>query len=187
MKQIDRVHNFNKKSKGLRLLIGSEVDIFNDGGLDYSDEILKKLDFVTASIHSGFKQSKDKLTTRIVKAMQNRYVNLIAHPSGRLIGQRPAYELDYEKIFNTAKKTGTALEITAYPDRLDLTDVHCRRAHELGVKLAIGTDTHRDKHMDNMIYGVSVARRGWAEKKDLLNCLSLEELRNFGGEKRKKI
>lgn len=187
LKQIERVHKFNKKSRGVKLLVGAEVDILDDGSLDYSDELLKKLDFVLAAIHSGFKQSKDKLTARIVKAMQNRYVNLISHPSGRLIGQRAAYELDYEKIFNAATKTGTALEITAYPERLDLTDIHCRRTKELGVKLAIGTDAHTESQMDNMIYGVSVAKRGWVEKKDILNCLTLEQLRKFVGKKRRKF
>lgn len=185
LKHIEIVKNFNKKSKGVTLLIGSEADILADGGLDYSDEILKELNFVVAAIHSGFNQPKDKLTSRIVKAMQNRFVNLLSHPSGRLIGQRAAYEIDYEKIFNVAKATGTALEINAYPERLDLIDVYCRRAHELGVRLAIGTDSHNESHMDNMIYGVSVARRGWVEKKDLLNCLSLAELRQFVEKKRR--
>lgn len=185
LKHIEIVKNFNKKSKGVTLLIGSEADILADGGLDYSDEILKELDFVVAAIHSGFNQPKDKLTSRIVKAIENRFVNLLSHPSGRLIGQRAAYEIDYEKIFNVAKATGTALEINAYPERLDLIDVYCRRAHELGVRLAIGTDSHNESHMDNMIYGVSVARRGWVEKKDLLNCLSLAELRQFVEKKRR--
>jgi DNA polymerase (family 10) len=184
LKQIGRVRAFNRKIKGVRLLIGSEVDILDDGSLDYSDELLKKLDFVIAAIHSGFKQSKNKLTARTVKAMQNKYVNLIAHPCGRLLGQRPAYELDYERIFNTAKKTGTAIEINAYPQRLDLTDVNCRRAKELGVKFAIATDAHTEDQMDNVIYGVSVARRGWLEKKDILNCLSLKELERFVKKKR---
>jgi DNA polymerase (family 10) len=184
MKHIDKVHNFNKKSKSIKLLIGSEVDILDDGSLDYSDGILNKLDFVIAAIHSGFHQPKDKLTGRIVKAIQNKYTNVIAHPSGRLIGQRAPYELDYEKIFVAAKKTGTAIEITAYPERLDLVDIYCRRAKELGVKFAIGTDTHVKGQMDNMIYGVSVARRGWVEKKDLLNCLPLKDVKKLVRKKR---
>jgi len=186
LRNMERVRDFDRRSGGVKLLIGSEVDILDDGSLDYSDELLKKLDFVIAAVHSGFKQSKEKLTGRIVRAMQNRYVNLIAHPSGRLIGRRAAYELDYESIFKTAKKTGTALEINAFPDRLDLTDINCRRARELGVKMAIGTDSHAREHFDNMIYGISVARRGWLEKKDLLNCLTLEQLKRFVENKRKK-
>ncbi len=184
LKSIEKVRDFNRRYKGARLLMGAEVDILDDGSLDYSDELLERLDFVVAAVHTGFKQSKDKLTGRIVKAMRNRYVNIIAHPSGRLIGQRDAYELDYEEVFRAAKDTGTALEINAHPERLDLTDVNCRRAREAGVKLAIGTDSHAEEHFDYMIYGVSVARRGWAEKKDLLNCMTLEQLKRFVGNKR---
>ena len=183
--QIEKIHSFNRKSKGVKLLAGSEVDILDDGSMDYRDEVMEKLDFIIAAIHSGFKQPKDKLTNRIIKAMQNRYVNVIAHPSSRLIGQREAYELDYEKIFKAAIKTGTAIEINAHPDRLDLTDVNCKRAQELGVKLAIGTDAHAANQFDNMIYGVSVARRGWVGKKSLLNCLSLKQLKTHISNKRK--
>jgi DNA polymerase (family 10) len=184
LKQTEKVRRFNKRSKGIKLLAGSEVDILDDGSLDYSDSILRELDFVIAAIHTGFRQSKAKLTSRIVKAMQNRYVNAIAHPSGRLIGERDAYELDYEKMFAAAKETGTAIEINAHPKRLDLTDVNCRRAKELGVKFAIATDTHTRAHMDNMIYGVSVARRGWVERKDILNCRNLNEVKKFVRKKR---
>lgn len=184
LKQIENIHKFNRRSKNVKLLAGSEVDILNDGSLDYNDEVLKKLDFVIAAIHTGFHQSKDKLTARIVKAMQNRYVNLIAHPCGRLIGKRAAYELDYEEMFSVAKKTGTAIEINSYPERLDLTDVNCRRAQELGIKLAIATDTHTESQFDNIIYGISVAKRGWMEKKNLLNCLTLKELKGFVEKKR---
>ncbi|MBL7070616.1 MAG: DNA polymerase/3'-5' exonuclease PolX [Candidatus Omnitrophica bacterium] len=185
LKSIERVRIFNKGSKGPMLLIGAEVDILDDGSMDYSDEILEKLDFVIGAVHSGFKQPEAKLTGRIIKAIRNRYVNLIAHPSGRLIGRRDAYELDYEKIFKAAKDTGTALEINADPKRLDLTDVRSRRARELGVKLAICTDSHTEAHFDNMIYGLSVARRGWLEKKDLLNCMPLKQLKRFVESKRK--
>ncbi len=178
------MRNFNKKSKGVKFLIGSEVDILDDGSLDYGDDMLEKLDFVVAAIHHGFQQPKDKMTSRIVRAIHNKYANLIAHPSGRLIGQRAGYGLDYEEIFKAAKQTGTALEISACPERLDLADIYCRRAKELGVKLAIATDSHVEKHMDNMLYGVSVARRGWLEKKDLLNCFSLKELKRFVADKR---
>ena len=184
LRQIEEIRRFNKGSKGIRLLAGTEVDIRDDGSMDYSDKLLRKLDFVIAAIHSGFRQSKEKLTARIVKAMQNRYVNVIAHPCGRLIGERDAYELDYEKIFAAARKTGTAIEINAYPKRLDLTDVNCRRARELGVKFAIATDTHTKDQMDNMIYGISVARRGWIDKKDILNCRKLKEVEKFVEKKR---
>jgi len=186
LKQIERVRSFNRNSKDIRLLVSSEVDIHDDGSLDYSDELLKKLDFVIAAIHTGFRQPKEKITARIVKAIENRYVNLIAHPSGRLIGEREAYELDYEKMFTAARKTGTAIEINAHPKRLDLTDINCRRAQELGVKLAISTDTHREENLDNMIYGVSVARRGWVKKGSILNCMKLEEVKKFVEKKRRQ-
>ncbi len=179
-----KIEAFNKKSKGAKLLVGSEVNILDDGRLDYRDEILEKMDFVVAAIHSGFHQSKDKLTRRIIKAMRNKYTNLIAHPSGRLIGQRAAYELDYDKIFAAARETGTAIEINAHPERLDLTDINCRRAKALNVKIAISTDSHTAGQFDNMIYGVSVARRGWLEKKDVLNSLPLNEILKFAAKKR---
>ncbi|MDD5680857.1 MAG: DNA polymerase/3'-5' exonuclease PolX [Candidatus Omnitrophica bacterium] len=184
LRQKEKIDAFNKKSRDVKLLAGSEVDILDDGSLDYSDSLLKKLDFVIAAIHTGFHQSKDKLTGRIIKAIRNKYVNLIAHPSGRLIGQRAAYELDYGKIFIAAAETGTAIEINAYPERLDLTDINSRRAKETGVKLAISTDAHAAGHFNNMIYGVSVARRGWLEKKDVINSLPLKEIVKFVAKKR---
>ncbi len=186
LKEVDLIRRFNKRSKNIKLLASSEVDIHDDGSLDFDDKVLKKLDFVIAAIHSGFKQSKEKLTARIIKAMQNKYVNLIAHPSGRLIGERDAYDLDYDLVFTAAKETDTAIEINAYPKRLDLTDVNCRRAQELGVKLAISTDAHVEEHFDNMIYGMSAARRGWVQKKDFLNCLGFKEINKFVEDKRHK-
>lgn len=171
---IKRIRKINKKFKKIRLLIGSEVDILNDGQLDYKDSILKELDFVIAAIHSGFKQSKEILTKRTLRAMENKYVNMIAHPTGRLMGVREPYAIDLEKVFKRAKETNTALEINAYPERLDLDDNAARRAKELGVTLAISTDTHTRGQLRNMIFGVSVARRGWLEKKNILNTLDLE-------------
>lgn len=184
LKQKEKIEAFNKKSVNLKLLIGSEVDILTDGTMDYRDDVLKELDFVVAAIHSGFNNPKEKLTMRIIKAMHNKYVNLIAHPGGRLLGQRAAYELDYDKVFAAAKETGTAIEINAHPERLDLTDVHCKRAAQAGVKTAIATDAHIASQFDNMIYGVSVAKRGWMEKKDVLNSLPLKEVEKFVAKKR---
>ena len=170
---IKKIQNLNKKLK-IRLLIGAEVDILTDGRLDYSDSVLKELDFVIAAVHSGFKQSKDVITGRVIKAMDNKYVNMIAHPTGRLIGKREAYEIDMEKVFKKAKETNTAIEINAYPERLDLDDSSSRRAKELGIMLGIATDAHTINHFHNMIFGVSVARRAWLEKKNVLNTLDLE-------------
>jgi len=171
IKKIDRL---NKKYKKIRLLKGAEVDILSDGRLDYKDSILKELDFVIAAVHTGFKQSKDILTTRITRAMENKHVNMVAHLTGRLMGVREPYEIDLEKVLKTAKETNTALEINSHPERLDLDDNTSRRAKELGVMIGIATDTHTKDQFQNMFFGVSVARRGWLEKKNVLNTLSLE-------------
>jgi DNA polymerase (family 10) len=184
MRQKNAVSRINGKLRGIRLLSGSEVDILDNGSLDYGDDLLKKLDFVIAAIHTGFNQPADKLTARIIKAMRNKHVNVIAHPSGRLMGQRPAYELDYDKIFAAAAETGTAIEINSHPARLDLTDANCRRAKKAGVKLAISTDAHFAVQFDDMFYGVGVARRGWLEKEDVINALPLKELLKFARQKR---
>lgn len=175
-KKIRAIRQLNKRLKGITLLASAEMDILSDGRLDISDDLLAELDIVVAAIHSGFKQPKEQLTNRIINAMKNKYVHMIAHPTGRLMGVRDAYELDFEEVFKAAKDTNTALEINAFPQRLDLNDISSRRAKELGVTLAIGSDTHVIDQMDNMIFGVSVARRGWLEKKDVLNALPLKEL-----------
>ncbi|MFH1848240.1 MAG: DNA polymerase/3'-5' exonuclease PolX [Candidatus Omnitrophota bacterium] len=177
LEKIGRIKNINKKLKGIRLLAGAEVDIANDGRLDYADDILKQLDIVIAAIHSGFKQTKEKLTRRITTAMKNKHVHIIAHLSGRLLGARDPYEIDTDDILKAAGDTNTALEVNAFPDRLDLTDINCRRAKNMGVKMAIGTDAHALEHLNaNMQYGINVARRGWLKKKDVLNTLSLDAL-----------
>ena len=175
-KQINLIRKLNKKFKGFRILAGTEVDIKSDGSLDYSDKILKELDIVVAAIHTGFKQSQEQLTKRIIKAMENKYVNVIAHPTGRLLGQREPYALDMEKVLQKAKETNTFMEINAFPDRLDLTDINCHRAKELGLNLAISTDAHMLEQLDYMYLGVTVARRGWLEKRDIVNTLPLEKL-----------
>jgi len=175
-KKIQEIRRLNKKLKGFRVLAGTEVDIKSDGSLDYPDSILAELDVIIAAIHSGFKQSREQLTNRIVKAMENKYVDIIAHPTGRLMGTRNAYDIDFDKIFKIALQTKTALEINAFPERLDLTDLNARKAKSLGIKLAIGTDAHILSQIANIEIGVSVARRGWLEKKDLLNTLTLSDL-----------
>ncbi|MDP3111460.1 MAG: DNA polymerase/3'-5' exonuclease PolX [Thermodesulfovibrionales bacterium] len=172
-KEVDAL---NKKLRGFKLLMGIEVDIRSDGRMDFDDDILSKMDIVVAAIHSGFRQPKEQLTKRLVSAMKNPYVSIIAHPTGRLIGERDAYEVDMEQVLNMAGETGTALEINAYPLRLDLSDVYVKQAKELGVKFAISTDTHVITQFDFMHYGVSIARRGWLEKKDVLNALSYDTL-----------
>lgn len=172
-KEIDRI---NEGLKDFRVLHGVEVDIRSDGSLDIDDETLKKLDIVVASIHSGFKQPKKQLTYRLLSAMKNPYVSIIAHPTGRLIGDRDPYDVDMDEILNMAKKTSTALEINAYPLRLDLNDIYAKRAKEMGIPIVISTDTHLLSHYDYMSYGVHIARRGWLTKKNVLNTLDAEEL-----------
>ncbi len=139
--------------------------------MDFPDEVLKRLEIVVASIHSGFRQGKDKIMKRLISAMKNPYVSIIAHPTGRLMGERDPYDIDIEELLKVAKETGTAIEINAYPLRLDLNDVYAKKAKEMGVPIVISTDTHLISQFDYMAYGVSIARRGWLEKKDVLNTL----------------
>jgi DNA polymerase (family 10) len=170
------IEKINKKLKGFRILYATEVDINSKGELDYKDEVLKEFDLVVAAIHSGFKQSKEQLTRRLVSACKNKYVHIIAHPTGKLWGVREAYDLDFAQLFQAAKDTNTSLEINAYYDRLDLDSLNCRRAKEAGVKLAIGTDAHKVEHLAAMKLGVAVARRGWLGREDVVNTFSPEEL-----------
>ena len=175
-KKKDEIDRLNKKFKDFRILFGTEVDIDAEGNLDYNDEILRQFDIVVAAIHTGFKNSKEQITKRITRACLNKYVHIIAHPSGRLLGTREAYEADFNEIFKVAFDTHTALEINSFPQRLDLTDLNCRRAKELGVKLAINTDAHNTQQLDLMELGITVARRGWVEAGDVLNTLELDKL-----------
>ncbi|NWG03663.1 MAG: DNA polymerase/3'-5' exonuclease PolX [Syntrophaceae bacterium] len=179
MKQIEEIDRLNEKWKGFQILKGTEVDILTDGKLDLSEKILEKLDLVVAAIHSGFKQNKEKMTKRIIQALQNPYLHILAHPSGRLLGARDPYEVDIEELMKAAQKYGKALEINAYFERLDLDDIHCRKAKEVGIQLAIGTDSHHLDQMWMMSLGVAVARRGWLEAKDVLNTLSLKDILNW--------
>lgn len=165
------IEGLNRKLTGFCILRGVEADIKPDGGIDISDAVLKGLDFVIASIHSGFKQPGKQLTDRLISAMKNPYVNAIGHPTGRLIGEREAYDVDMEAVLKAAKETGTALEINAHPLRLDINDAYARRAGDLGVSVVINTDTHLIDQFDHMIYGVSIAKRAWLEKRDVLNAL----------------
>jgi len=177
IEQIAAVEAINRKLERFRILTGTEVNIRTDGSLDFDDEMLRKLDVVVASVHTGFKQSKEQMTQRIVKAMQNPHVSIIGHISGRLIGERDAYELDMEQVLAAAAETRTAIEINAYPLRLDLNEAYVRTTGEKNVSIVISTDSHARGHFDNMQYGVAIARRGWLEKKNVLNTLPVEKLR----------
>lgn len=178
-KQIEQIHRIAGKLKGITLLAGAEVDILADGSLDFDDKLLADLDYVIASIHSGMTSPREKVTMRTLKAMENAYVSCIGHPTGRLLGQREAMDLDIAAVIDQAAQTHTALEINANPYRLDLKDLHCKMAAEAGVKLAIGTDAHSTEGLGLMHFGVATAGRGWATKDDVLNTLSPAKLKSW--------
>jgi len=176
-KEIEKINQKLKiENCKLKILRGCEANILNDGSIDIKDEALKKLDFVIAGIHSNFKMPKEKMTERMIKAMKNPNVDIISHPTGRILKRRDEYQIDFEKILRVAKETGTILEINSFPERLDLNDQNIRRAKEIGVKMVINTDAHHVDQLRFMEYGIAQARRGWAEKEDIINCHSLEEL-----------
>jgi DNA polymerase (family 10) len=176
------VDEINRRSAGPRLLHGVELEIRADGTLDFPDEVLADLDVVVASVHSGFAQTREKMTARLLAAARNPHVDVIGHPSGRLIGRRDSYEVDLEALMRACAETGTALEINANPARLDLDDAHARRALELGCWLAIDTDAHAPDNFDLLQYGIATARRGWVGPERVLNCLTLDALlKHLGG------
>jgi DNA polymerase (family 10) len=181
IKEIRRVSDRLKK---IKLLAGVEVDILVDGRLDYEDAVLKELDFVVASPHVSLKQDETKATDRVLRAIENRYVNVIGHPTGRLINARNGLPLNFKRVFERAKQTGTALEINAGWPRLDLNDVHARGAIEAGVLLSINTDAHSIPGLDELGLGLSVARRAWATKDHVINCMPAGELMKFIARKR---
>ncbi len=173
------VRKVNRDVKGIEVLAGVEVDILKDGSLDLSDRVLKQCDVVIAAVHSGFNMPEAGMTARILAAFENENVNILAHPTGRIIGEREPYEVDIEAVIAGARKAGIALELNAFPDRLDLKDIHCRAARDAGAKISIDTDSHAAVHLGNMRYGVGTARRGWCEAGDILNTMSLAKLRKF--------
>jgi DNA polymerase (family 10) len=173
---VAEVRRLNQRLTGFRVLAGCEVDIKGDGSLDFPDEILRQLDIVLVSVHSRFKMTREEMTARIVRAVRHPLVQVLAHPTGRLIGERAAYDLDMEAVLLAARQAGTAVEINASPSRLDLNDVHARRAKDLGIPVVISTDAHAIGHLDYMRFGVSVARRAWLTPREILNTLPEQEL-----------
>lgn len=167
---------FEKQGSGFRILRGTEVDILADGSLDTRDEVLEQLDIVVASIHTNMRQPPETILRRLERAMENENVDIIGHPTGRLIGRREPFEIDMDRLLETAENTGTILEIDSSFDRLDLNDLHARRAAQYGVMLVVNTDSHSIAGLDDMRYGVFVARRAWLEKRNVLNTLTLPEL-----------
>jgi len=178
-RQIEQIHKINARLRGITLLAGAEVDILAGGNLDFEDELLADLDYVVASIHSALGSPRERVMTRTLKAMDNPYVTCIGHPTGRVIGQREAMDLDLPAVIEHAARTGTALEVNSDPSRLDLKDVHCKMAIEAGVKLALGTDAHSTGSLAFMSFGVATAARGWATKADVVNTLPLSKLKSW--------
>lgn len=179
LEQIKMVKKINKEIRGIRVLCGSEVDILSDSSLDFPDSILKKLDIVNASIHSGFKSDKKKMTNRILTAMENKYIDILSHPTGRILGKRDPYKINLEEVFVLAKDRKIHLEINSQAARLDLKDVLIRDAIKAGVKLVISTDSHNINQLNFMRFGIAQARRGWAQKKDIINTRNYEQFRKF--------
>lgn len=176
LEQVDIIKELNEREKSFRIFSSNEVNIKVSGELDYDDEILKELDIVIGAVHSQFKMEKERMTERIVTAMENEHVDFISHPTGRLIGKREPYELNIDRILDAALETNTALEINSWIDRLDLNDRDARLAKERGVKLVLGTDAHTLGQMQFMRYGIGTARRAWLEPEDVLNTLPAKEL-----------
>lgn len=176
-KQILEVRALSKKWKDFTLLVGTEVDILEDGALDFQDSVLSELDFVVASVHSRFKQDRDTMTRRIIRAVQNPHVDALGHPTGRRLSGRPPYEVDLDAVFRAAKDAGTAIEINGSLDRLDLNAANARRASETGVRFVINSDSHRTRDFSNLEFGIATARRAGIGKHQVLNCLPLEKFR----------
>jgi DNA polymerase (family 10) len=178
-RSIKAIDKLNAKLKGFTLLKSVELDILADGTLDLPDGILDELDLVVCSVHYNFKLPKEKQTERVIRALDNPRVNIFGHPSGRLINERPPYEIDLEKVMRAAVERGCFLELNAHPDRLDLDDVHCQMAKEMGLKVALSTDAHSTADLDLMRFGIGQARRGWLEAGDVINTRPLPELRKL--------
>jgi DNA polymerase (family 10) len=185
-RQIEKVRRFSEKLKDITVLVGAEVDILADGELDYDDKVLAELDFVIGSIHSRMSGDSDTITKRVLKAMDNRYLHCIGHPTGRLLGEREPMNIDMGAVIMHAAKTQTAIEVSSNPYRLDLKDVHVKMAVEAGVKLVINTDAHQLQNLDYMPFGVATAARGWATKNDVVNTMTLAKLKNWLTTRRRK-
>ncbi|MFW9891680.1 MAG: DNA polymerase/3'-5' exonuclease PolX [Candidatus Thorarchaeota archaeon] len=179
LKRIEEIDELNTSGRWkMKILKGAEVDILADGGLDIEDSVLSQLDIVTGSIHSRMKDKKETMTERVCHALQNKYVHILGHPTGRLIGKRSEFEIDLERVFETARKHNVIMELNAHPQRLDLNAGNLRAAIKIGLKIAINTDAHRISELDNMRFGVYQARRGWLTPDDVINTYSLKKLMN---------
>jgi DNA polymerase (family 10) len=182
--QRKRIRELQKKYPKMRLFHGSELNIGRDGSVDYDPEFLSGYDVLVASVHSLFRLPREETTARLVTAMENPYVNVIGHPSGRMIGRREPIDFDFDEVCAAAVRTGTALEVNCFPDRMDLRDEHVRWALERGVTISIDTDSHAPRDLPNLRYGVATAQRGWAEKRNVLNCRTADQVAKFVAKKR---
>jgi DNA polymerase (family 10) len=182
-KQWREIEKVDKSMKNIKILKGCEVDINPDGTIALEDKYLAKFDIVLASIHSNFKMPKADQTKRLIRAIENPHVDIIAHPTGRIIHRRSGYEFDFDEVCQAAARTKTILEANCYPDRLDFNDLNIRKAIDQGARISFGTDSHSKTQLGNLWLGIAQARRGWATKKDVVNCLTAEELLKFLGNK----
>jgi DNA polymerase (family 10) len=176
VENIHRIKAARKKVRDIEIWAGTEVDILGDGRLDYSDDLLKQFDIVLASVHSRMTQPGEEMTARLLKALENPYVKILGHPTGRQVLRRDPFNFDVEKVFDAARKAGVILELNGNPERLDLCDRHVKLARDRGIKIVISTDAHTTDHLKLMRYGVITARRGWLEKKDIVNTLAPADL-----------
>lgn len=186
LEQRAKIADLQEKYPKMTLLHGTELNIDQHGEVDYDPAFLEAFDVTVASVHSYFNLDRDEMTKRIIKAMENPHVNIIGHPTGRKIGSRVPYEFDHEAVFAAAARTGTAIEVNSYPDRLDLRDEHVRWAIGAGATISIDTDSHAVGHLEGIRYGVATAQRGWAQKADVLNAKPLKQLEAFVARKRAK-
>lgn len=186
LKQNEEIRRLNERYNDIEILSGIEMDILPDGTLDYDDDVLSQLDFVIASIHSSFSQPKETIMDRLRTALENPYVHLIAHPTGRLLGRREGYEVDMDELITLAKQTNTALELNANPHRLDLSAENLRKAQEAGVKIFINTDAHATEHLEFMEVGTKAARKGWLRPETVINTYGIEEFLAFVNRNKKK-
>jgi DNA polymerase (family 10) len=171
IKHIEKIHAADKAIAGIKIFSGIEVDILIDGDLDLSADVLAQMDLVIASVHSHFQQEPAKMTDRLIRAIESKSVSIIGHPTGRILLRRDAYPYDMDAVLRAAAKNKVAMELNAYPDRLDLCDMHLRMAKERGVKIVINTDAHHTSHMEKIKYGILQARRAWLTKEDVLNTM----------------
>jgi DNA polymerase (family 10) len=177
--QIDEIDRLAERFGRFHILKSCEVDILSDGTLDIGNDTLKRLDFVYGAVHYNFELPRQKQTERIIRAMDNPFFSILAHPTGRIINRRPPYDIDMERIVQAAGERGCAIEINAHPDRLDMNEVHARMAKEARVKIAIATDAHSAEGLEMMRYGIDQARRGWLEAEHVINTRSWPELRKL--------